>query len=211
PHSAFTLNVLKQFQLHNLESKKAVYDYIAAIWRLSDNSFTADTVPKPGSEKDLDPKKTHFERHPNLNQSQRTLDGNFQCNQFNKNTDPDDISLCAGSGYFLLDSEYKDYLKKIPVSKEKSTCNYLKVVNKQDKRKFKNMAVTGTVNCQCSHVFILSCVDSHYGERFANTDKALAMELEQHEPKQDFDFTLKIEVDDIDEVTTYDIACEYFI
>jgi hypothetical protein len=64
PHSAFTLNVLKQFQLHNLESKKAVYDYIAAIWRLSDNSFTADTVPKPGSEKDLDPKKTHFERHP---------------------------------------------------------------------------------------------------------------------------------------------------
>lgn len=47
--------------------------------------------------------------------------------------------------------------------------------------------------------------------RFANTDKALAMELEQHEPKQDFDFTLKIEVDDIDEVTTYDIACEYFI
>ncbi|KAJ7867387.1 hypothetical protein B0H14DRAFT_3441835 [Mycena olivaceomarginata] len=37
------------------------------------------------------------------------------------------------------------------------------------------------------------------------------MELEQHEPKQDFDFTLKIEVDDIDEVTTYDIACEYFI
>jgi hypothetical protein len=47
--------------------------------------------------------------------------------------------------------------------------------------------------------------------RFANTDKALAMELEQHELKQDFDFTLKIEVDDIDEVTTYDIACEYFI
>ncbi|KAJ7854814.1 hypothetical protein B0H14DRAFT_2260600, partial [Mycena olivaceomarginata] len=29
----------------NLESKKAVYDYIAAIWRLSDNSFTADTNP----------------------------------------------------------------------------------------------------------------------------------------------------------------------
>ncbi|KAJ7795011.1 hypothetical protein B0H14DRAFT_3555974 [Mycena olivaceomarginata] len=128
-----------------------------------------------------------------------------------KATDPDDVSLCAGSGYFPLDTEYKDYLKKIPVSKEKSTCNYLKAVNKQDKRKFKNMAVTGTVNCQCSHVFILSCVDLHYGERFSNTDKALAMELEQHELKQDFDFTLKIEVDDIDEVTTYDIACEYFI
>jgi hypothetical protein len=116
------------------------------------------------------------------NQSQRTLDGNFQCNQYNKNTDPDDISLCAGKGYFPPDDEYKAYLAKIPVSREvsdviwqvsirvfklsqKSTCNYLKVVNKQDKKKFKNMAITGTVNCQCSHVFILSSVDLHHGER----------------------------------------------
>jgi hypothetical protein len=38
-------------------------------------------------------------------------------------------------------------------------CNYLKVVNKQNKKQFKNMAITGTVNCQCSHVFILSSVD----------------------------------------------------
>jgi hypothetical protein len=53
-----------------------------------------------------------------LNQSQRTLDGNFQCNQFNKNTDPDDVSLCAGKGYFPLDSEYKEYLARIPISKE---------------------------------------------------------------------------------------------
>lgn len=42
PHSAFTINLLKQFQLHNLESKKAAYDYLGAIRRLSDNSFTAD-------------------------------------------------------------------------------------------------------------------------------------------------------------------------
>ena len=53
-----------------------------------------------------------------LNQIQRTLDGNFQCNQFNKNTDPDDVSLCAGKGYFPLDSEYKEYMARIPVSKE---------------------------------------------------------------------------------------------
>lgn len=53
-----------------------------------------------------------------MNQSQRTLDGNFQCNQFNKNTDPDDVSLCAGKGYFPLDSEYKKYLVDVPVSKE---------------------------------------------------------------------------------------------
>ncbi|KAJ6570001.1 hypothetical protein B0H10DRAFT_2238043 [Mycena sp. CBHHK59/15] len=83
-------------------------------------------------------------------ESQRTLDGNFQCNQFNKNTDPDDVSLCEGKGYFPLDSEYRQYMGRVPVSKEKSNCNYLKAVNKQDKKKFKNMAITGTVNCSGS-------------------------------------------------------------
>ncbi|KAJ6563164.1 hypothetical protein B0H10DRAFT_1966261 [Mycena sp. CBHHK59/15] len=146
-----------------------------------------------------------------LNQSQRTLDVNFQCNQFTKNTDPDDVSLCAGKGYFPLDSEYKEYLARVPISKEKSTCNYLKAVNNQDKKKFKNMAITGTINCQCSHVFILSCVDLYYGERFANTDKALAMELRQHQPTDSFKVSLHLEVEDVDQATTYDIACEYFV
>ncbi|KAJ7652290.1 hypothetical protein B0H17DRAFT_1163665 [Mycena rosella] len=266
PHTAFTVNMLKQFQLHNLESKKAAYDYLGAIRRLSDNSFTADVpnpyaaflcvvrvfnfltlkkrtgqfhgidsilshrpsgnllvwcpaCPEPGFNSDPNcPKTPHDLRYDcilglgtHLNQSQRTLDGNFQCNQFNKNTDPNDISLCAGKGYFPPDSEYKKYLAGIPVSKEKSTCNYLNAVNKQDKKKFKNMAVTGTVNCQCSHVCVLSCVDLYHGERFANTDKALAMELKQHKPSDSFQVKWRFEVDDVDEVTTYDIACEYFI
>ncbi|KAJ7742535.1 hypothetical protein B0H16DRAFT_1314086 [Mycena metata] len=181
PETAFTFNMLKRFQLHNLESKKAAYDYLGAIRRLTDNSFTADVVnpyaaflrvvrvfnyltskkragqfhsidlilahrppgnlivwcpacPEPGFNSDPNcPETPHSLRH--LNQSQRTLDGNFQCNQFNKNTDPDDVSLCAGKGYFPLDSEYKKYLAGVPVSKEKSNCNYLKAVNKQDKKK----------------------------------------------------------------------------
>ncbi|KAJ7443174.1 hypothetical protein B0H11DRAFT_1881567 [Mycena galericulata] len=257
PRTAFTFSVLKEFSLHNLESKKAAYDYLGAILRLTDNGFTADVpnpyanflrvvrvwnyltlkkrsgqmhgidqllpyrpagnllvwcpaCPEPGFNSDPNcPKTPHHLRH--CNQSQRTLDGNFQCNQFNKNTDPDDVSLCKGKGYFPLDSEYKEYLKKIPVSREKSTCNYLKVVNKQDKKKFKNMAITGTVNCQCSHVFILSCVDLQYGERFSNTDAALAQAIRQRKPGESFDFVLRIEVDDIEEVTTYDIACEYTV
>ncbi|KAJ7799140.1 hypothetical protein B0H14DRAFT_2904257 [Mycena olivaceomarginata] len=216
--------------IHNLESKKAVYDYLGAILR-TDNSFTTDvpnayanfrrvvrvwnylTLKKraePGFNSDPNcPKTPHHLRH--CNQSQRTLDGNFQCNQFNKNTDPDDISLCAGKGYFPPHNEYKAYLAKIPVSCEKSTCNYLNVVNKQDKKKFKNMAVTGTVNCQCSHVFILSSIDLQLGERFANTDAALAREIRQHKPSKEFEVVLRFEVDDIDKVTTYDIACEFFI
>jgi hypothetical protein len=55
-------------------------------------------------------------KHRHLNQSQRTLDGNHQCNQFSKNTDPDDVSLCAGKAYFPLDSEYQQYLKSVPTS-----------------------------------------------------------------------------------------------
>jgi hypothetical protein len=42
--TAFTFKVLKEFHLHNLESKEAAYDYLAAIRRLTDNVFT-DDVP----------------------------------------------------------------------------------------------------------------------------------------------------------------------
>jgi hypothetical protein len=39
----------------------------------------------------------------------------------------------------------------------------------------------------------------------------LAMELTQHQPNEEFEFILRIELDDVDQITTYDIACEYFI
>jgi hypothetical protein len=42
PSTAFTFSVLKEFSLHNLESKKAAYDYLGALLRLTDNGFTAD-------------------------------------------------------------------------------------------------------------------------------------------------------------------------
>ncbi|KAF7378004.1 CxC2 domain-containing protein [Mycena sanguinolenta] len=48
PHTMFTISMLKEFQLHNLEYKKAAYDYLGALRRLSDNSFTAD-IPNPYS------------------------------------------------------------------------------------------------------------------------------------------------------------------
>ncbi|KAJ7067667.1 hypothetical protein C8F01DRAFT_1342934 [Mycena amicta] len=257
PLTAFTINVLKQFQLHNFESKKAAYDYLKAIRRLSDNMFTSDVAnpyaaflrviriynyltttkragqfhgidaalphrptgnilvwcpacPEPGL--NSDPLLTDVPselRH--LNQIQRTMDGNFQCNQFSKNTDPDDVSLFNGRGYFPREEEYKSYLVKIPVSKEKSTCTYLTVVNKQDRKKFKNMSVTGTVNVQCSHVFILSTADLHHGERFSNADMALALELIKWNTAEKFSIVLKLEIAKVDKVKTYDIAysCAY--
>lgn len=123
-----------------------------------------------------------FRRH--IMQQQRTLDGNFHTGHFAKNCDPNDISLCNGEGQFPSDKEYRAYLDSIPVTKEvrcppsfrlriqfssssqKATCVYLKVVNRQDRKKFKNMDVTGTINAQCSHVFVIASVDMRHSERY---------------------------------------------
>lgn len=50
---------------------------------------------------------------------------------------------------------------------QKSTCNYLKAVNNQDRSKMANKDVTGVVHAQCSHVVIQSTVDLQLGERCA--------------------------------------------
>ncbi|KAJ7111002.1 hypothetical protein C8R44DRAFT_633535, partial [Mycena epipterygia] len=261
PRTAFTFTVLKESAMHH-------YDYLGALLRLTDNSFTADVqnpyasflrasrvfnyltlkkrsgqlhgidmllphrppenllvwcpaCPEPGFNSDLNcPKTPYHLRH--LNQCQRTLDGNHQCNQFNKNNDPDDVSLCAGNAYFPEHEAYQSYLRKTTGASSrfphfaclclyKSTCNYLKVVNNQDKKKFKNMAITGTVNCQCSHVYVLSSVDMPYAERFVNADYALASSMRQRKPGQGFKFTLRMEIDDIEDVSTYDIGCAYTV
>ncbi|KAF7371487.1 CxC2 domain-containing protein [Mycena venus] len=175
PHTAFTVNMLKEFQLHNLESKKAAYDYLGAIRRLSDISFTAD-ISNPYAA---------FLRVVRV--------FNF-------------LTLKKRSGQFHgIDT----ILRHRPAG-NLLVCNvqYLKVVNKQDKKKFKNMAITGTVNCQCSHVFILSSVDLPHAERFANSNYALAMAVRKHKPTDDFTFKLQIEIDDVDHAATYDIAYE---
>ncbi|KAK7016485.1 CxC2 domain-containing protein [Favolaschia claudopus] len=129
---------------------------------------------------------------------QRTLDGNFQCNQYKKNSNPDDVSLCKGKAHFPVDRDYRAYLKEDPGSTE-------------DKKKFKNMAITGTVNAQCSHVFILSSVDLHYGEKFSNGDYALVSSLRLYNGRGKMTFELRFEINDVDEMATYDIACEYTI
>lgn len=44
PQSAFTISLLKQFRMHNLQSKCGAFDYITAIRRLTNNTST-NTVP----------------------------------------------------------------------------------------------------------------------------------------------------------------------
>lgn len=42
PSLAFTFNVLKDFHLHTLESKKSAYDFVSALRRWTNNAFPMD-------------------------------------------------------------------------------------------------------------------------------------------------------------------------
>lgn len=53
-----------------------------------------------------------FFRH--LHQWRLTADGNHQCNKYQKNNDPDDISLFNGKAYFPTQQNYLAHLKNFP-------------------------------------------------------------------------------------------------
>jgi hypothetical protein len=42
PETVFTFNVLRQFHIHSLTSKKSVHDYIRALAKLTDSAFPQD-------------------------------------------------------------------------------------------------------------------------------------------------------------------------
>ncbi|KAF8074505.1 hypothetical protein FPV67DRAFT_1725303 [Lyophyllum atratum] len=143
-----------------------------------------------------------------INIKKLTADGNHHANHFAKpkTSDPDDVSLYAGRAYFPDDVEYREHMRKLPVTSEKSDCNYLNAMNKQDRKKFKNMDVTGIVNIQCPHVFVEASVDMQYGEKFGNTDYALAHALRQIKDLENIDGHL---INVIQRFFCYDISCGY--
>ncbi|KAJ3528320.1 hypothetical protein NMY22_g9460 [Coprinellus aureogranulatus] len=148
----------------------------------------------------------HCLRH--LSQLQRTLDGNHHANHYMKNTDPESFSLYGGEAQFPSEEEYHAFIGALlTTSAQKSTCSYLNAVNKQDRKKFKHMDITGVVNCQCSHVFVLSTVDLQLGEKFWNADYALAHMIRQCMVLDDEDI-YNIAADFL---LSYDISCAYWV
>ncbi|KIK67638.1 hypothetical protein GYMLUDRAFT_237862 [Collybiopsis luxurians FD-317 M1] len=145
-----------------------------------------------------------------LNQDQCTLDGNFHIGQYLKNCDPNDISLVTenGIGYFPNQTAVRDYLEKIPNTTEKSTCNYLNIVNNQNKKKFRNMLYSGVVNVGCSHCLILASMNLTCGEAFKNSDFALMHSYShtRHE-RLPTDSTLGAS----DFCLSYDCNCQYCV
>ncbi|KAF8135240.1 hypothetical protein K438DRAFT_1640334, partial [Mycena galopus ATCC 62051] len=172
------------------------------------------SCPEPGF--NMDNKMLNLPKHlRHLNQGRDTVDGNFHCTKSTKNSDPKDYSLYQGSGFFPSNSELEEHLahvKRVPITRERSTCNYLKAVNNQDKKKFKNMEITGIVNVQCSHVFVKASVDLQFSERYANVDLALAQAIRQYvAAKHVGDVQFIVEFESVDRVGSYDVACVYSV
>ncbi|KAF8059497.1 hypothetical protein FPV67DRAFT_1518038 [Lyophyllum atratum] len=88
------------------------------------------------------------------------------------------------------------------------TRTYLKALNKGDRKKFKNMDITGVIHVQCPHVFIQASVDLQLGERFGNSDYALAHAIRQYPSGADSQANGEW-ITTCNDFTSYDIACAY--
>ncbi|KAJ7705876.1 hypothetical protein B0H16DRAFT_1747026 [Mycena metata] len=151
------------------------------------------SCPEPGFNMDpsMGPLPDHLRQ---LRQERLTIDGNFHCTQSAKNSDPNDISLYNGTGFFPTQEELTEHLVSIarnPYAKETSNCNYLKAVNNQDKK-----------------------IDLQFGEKYANVDLALARCIRQklREGYQgDLTFAFHVEPNTIDRLGSYDAGCQYSV
>ncbi|KAL0071315.1 hypothetical protein AAF712_001171 [Marasmius tenuissimus] len=116
-----------------------------------------------------------------LHMTRLTLDGNYHANHYaKKNLDPNDVSIYSGRSYFPIASVYNEHCGfKEPTSTEKSVCGHLNTISKQNKVKFKNMDISGIVNCQCCHVFIRTSANLKCAERWVCVDDCLARAVAQ--------------------------------
>ncbi|KAK7027953.1 hypothetical protein VNI00_015036 [Paramarasmius palmivorus] len=115
------------------------------------------------------------ERYIHLVQLTLSIDGHFGLQRFQKTSDPDDVSLLQGQGFFPKDQDYDVYVNEVVAhADEKSSCSRFNAIEMQNKLKFKGCTITGVLGVQCGrHAMFLSMVDLQRGERFANADYAL--------------------------------------
>ncbi|EIN05125.1 hypothetical protein PUNSTDRAFT_30488, partial [Punctularia strigosozonata HHB-11173 SS5] len=143
----------------------------------------------------------HLTRLRHLRSLILSADGHFGLQRKSKKDDPDDISLVAGRAFFPDESTFKSYLAKIKSSEEKSTCSRFNAIEMQNKLKFKGMVTSGVVAVTCARHGLFrhgGLTDLERGEKYANTDYALAQVLKHYK-----DYT--------DILLSYDIACQYMV
>ncbi|TEB34483.1 hypothetical protein FA13DRAFT_1788912 [Coprinellus micaceus] len=230
PRLAFTFAMLHDYHIHHLTSALPAYDYIAALRHLTDGFFFRDAANPYDQfrdvfkmwrilEAEMRAGQLHgidrfFPRRPpgnltviHLYQLLFTADGNFQANHYLKTMEPKLISFYRGRVFFPSDPQYRVFAHRIKKdgqgSEQKTTCSYLNAINKQEKKKFVGTDISGILNIQCSHVFVVSTVDLQYGERFLNTDYAWHhVFLQRGLP------TLE-EMENLTGLFSYDIGCSY--
>ncbi|ESK93531.1 hypothetical protein Moror_1638, partial [Moniliophthora roreri MCA 2997] len=95
-----------------------------------------------------------------------SADGHFGLQCKDKFDDPDDISMCKGHGIFPPTKWFTKFMKHHQkASPQKSNCMSFRVMEMQNKLKFKGSIVTGVVAIQCArHRVFTSAVDMSAGE-----------------------------------------------
>ncbi|EIW55155.1 uncharacterized protein TRAVEDRAFT_130935, partial [Trametes versicolor FP-101664 SS1] len=132
-----------------------------------------------------------------LDALQYSIDGNFHLSMKDRDTDPLDVALSDGAGYFVPSKTSKQFFKKTkPPKIEASTCNQFGAMG-QGKYKGK---VSGVVGISCRHMFMLanSIIDLIRAEQYQFVDLALLCTLQKY-------LILRVLFG------TYDINCQYMI
>ncbi|KAL0564850.1 hypothetical protein V5O48_017186 [Marasmius crinis-equi] len=169
------------------------------------------TCPDP----DMNMEEAWWKTEPwHLNMMYTTLDGNSKTRRFLKKGGEGDVSLYDGKSYFPPDAEYARFLQRVKEKKmDEPTpdCDNVKVVSRLTDLATHGMAVTGTVNHQCSHVFIMGVTDMFASENQANVDAALSRgySLYGYDDKNAKDSTSHRR--DVPHKQTYDAECHYAV
>ncbi|KAL0572000.1 hypothetical protein V5O48_009966 [Marasmius crinis-equi] len=202
PETGFTFTVLKEYDIHSLQSKTAAYDFFISLRRLTDNVHThlvnkPTTGPVPGvygggeglalpegsstcGWKDFPAHMRH------LLTVYTTLNGNMRAIQFLKNNDPLDFTLYSGTSFYPEKWAYDAFLKEARKHKADEPipdCNHVKVIQRQQQQGSEGVVsvkVAGVVNHQCEHVFVMASTDIPGHENQATVDGAFAHGYRMH-------------------------------
>ncbi|KAL0058522.1 hypothetical protein AAF712_014799 [Marasmius tenuissimus] len=207
PQTVFTFDLLRDFHLHTLSSKKTPFDYMYALQMKTNNAFPEEVkvvgmtltivsrsgngatafpcfaCPEPGfnvaeewaEDDDVDEEFLH------LTMAFWLLDGHFGLQRKKKIDDPNDVSLLKGSAMFPKDEWFNKIMEKHGKhSPQKLNCAKFKVMELQNRLKFKGTVISGVVALQCArHGVFMSATDLSIGELFINSDLAIAVAMER--------------------------------
>ncbi|KAL0062922.1 hypothetical protein AAF712_010184 [Marasmius tenuissimus] len=143
-----------------------------------------------------------------------TLDGNSKTRRFRKRGGDGDYSLYRGQAYYPDDERYAEFLREAAKKKMAEPipdCDNIKSVARLTELAAHGMAVTGTVNHQCSHVFIMGVTDMFSSENQANVDAAFSRGYTLYGYEDDKISASTSRRKDVPHKQSYDAECAYAV